>query len=161
MTDPISAQDSSTDVRKPGLLKGCLLIFGLLVLVGTCNRVVDVPPKGDLPSKPADKSASAADSEPEPAAPVAPESTEVVAELAPAALPSCSQIRSDVIRAFKKGEVQLVKVYGPTEVSRSATEVQCTARAVWSDANPDGIWYRLYVDEEGEQLVEGRAAPLE
>jgi hypothetical protein len=41
--DALATEQESTN--KPGLLKGCLVLFGVLVLIGTCNRIVNGPPK--------------------------------------------------------------------------------------------------------------------
>lgn len=51
----------------------------------------------------------------------------------------------------------LVKIYEPTEVSRSPEELKCTGRASWSDGDETGIAYRSYTDSEGEQMIEYEA----
>jgi hypothetical protein len=50
-----------------------------------------------------------------------------------------------------------VKIYEPTEVSRSSEELKCTGKASWSDGDETGIAYRSYTDSEGEQMIEYEA----
>lgn|GEM_PF-1786292 len=74
---------------------------------------------------------------------------------------TCDSLRDHVVELTEKDRASrgfaLVKIYEPTEVSRSSEELKCTGRASWSDGDETGIAYRSYTDSEGEQMIEYEA----
>jgi hypothetical protein len=74
---------------------------------------------------------------------------------------TCDSLRDQVVELTEKDRASrgyaLVKIYEPTEVSRSPEELKCTGRASWSDGDETGIAYRSYTDSEGEQMIEYEA----
>ena len=74
---------------------------------------------------------------------------------------TCDSLRDQVVELTEKDRASrgfaLVKIYAPTEVSRSSEELKCTGKASWSDGDETGIAYRSYTDSEGEQMIEYEA----
>ena len=74
---------------------------------------------------------------------------------------TCDSLRDQVVDLTEKDRASrgfaLVKIYEPTEVSRSSGELKCTGKASWSDGDETGIAYRSYTDSEGEQMIEYEA----
>lgn len=71
---------------------------------------------------------------------------------------SCDSLRDQVVELTEKDRASrgfaLVKIYEPTEVSKSSSELKCSGKASWSDGDETGITYRSYTDREGERMLE-------
>lgn len=153
-------EDLPASKKKPGVLSGCLIIFGLILVIGTCNRLVNGPPKPETiapaPSAKAPAKARQEDAKPPTAAPR--EATKKVKS--ERVLPSCAWLKYETLRLFYFKDKSIVKLYDPTETFRSSTEVRCSGRAAWSDATSTPVYFRTYVDEDGDELVEGGETPF-
>lgn len=70
----------------------------------------------------------------------------------------CDNTRSEIVELSEKDRpargYALIKIYEPTQVSRTEQELRCTGRASWSDGDETRIDYRSYLDPEGERFVE-------
>jgi len=81
-----------------------------------------------------------------------------VAEKADQAVSDCENTRAEIVELSEKDRASngfaLLKIYEPTEVSRTDKELKCTGRASWSDGDQTKINYRSYLDSEGERFVE-------
>jgi hypothetical protein len=75
---------------------------------------------------------------------------------------TCDSLRDEVVKLTEKDRASrgfaLVKIYEPTEVSRTSEELKCTGKASWSDGDETGIDYRSYIDREGERMLEYKVA---
>jgi hypothetical protein len=71
---------------------------------------------------------------------------------------TCDSLRDQVVEMTEKDRASrgfaLVKIYEPTQVSKTDGELKCTGKASWSDGDETGIAYRSYTDREGEQMLE-------
>ena len=70
----------------------------------------------------------------------------------------CDSLREDIVALSEQDRAArgyaIIKIYEPTEVSKSDSEVKCTGRASWSDGDETGIAYRAYIDSEGDPFIE-------
>ena len=73
-------------------------------------------------------------------------------------LSNCKNIRPDIIKLSEKDRASsgyaLVAIYEPTEISKSATELNCRGKASWSDNEETAITYKQYIDQEGSVMLQ-------
>jgi hypothetical protein len=70
----------------------------------------------------------------------------------------CDSLREDIVELSERDRAArgyaIIKIYEPTEVSKSDTELVCSGRANWSDGDETGLTYRAYIDSEGDAFIE-------
>ncbi|MEB3290399.1 MAG: hypothetical protein VKI82_10820 [Leptolyngbya sp.] len=70
----------------------------------------------------------------------------------------CDSLRDDIVELSERDRAArgyaIIKIYEPTEVSKSDTELVCTGQANWSDGDETGLTYRFYVDSDGDAFIE-------
>jgi len=74
---------------------------------------------------------------------------------------TCESIRDDIISLAMERGVSIVKIYDPSPVKIEAKKVSCVGRAMVSSGQETKLYYRNYVDQEGDWLVEYSEEPLE
>ena len=71
---------------------------------------------------------------------------------------NCDSLREDIVELSERDRAArgyaIIKIYEPTEVSKSDTELVCTGQANWSDGDETGLTYRAYIDSEGDAFIE-------
>lgn len=76
-------------------------------------------------------------------------------------LPDCSALRENAVAMYAGKDLTLLKIYDPKETSKSAKEVRCSGRGMWSDSSEDALHYRAYIDEDGQSFTEVSLKPFE
>lgn len=74
---------------------------------------------------------------------------------------TCESIRDDIINLATERGVNIVKIYNPSPVKIEATNISCVGRAMVSSGEEAKLFYRNYVDQEGDWLLEYSEEPLE
>ena len=71
---------------------------------------------------------------------------------------TCESIREEIVELSEQDRASrgyaIVKIYEPTEVSRSNEKLVCEGRASWSDQDETKLKYSTYKDSEGEWMLE-------
>jgi len=73
-------------------------------------------------------------------------------------LGDCDALRPSIVELSERDRTSrgfsLIKIYEPTEVSRTETELSCKGEASWSDGDKTAITYKSTVDSEGDVMIE-------
>lgn len=91
----------------------------------------------------------------------APGSSDTSATPVPEMVRTCESIRADIIGLATQRGVSIVKIYDPKAIKIEPKKVSCSGRAVVSSAQQTKLYYRNYMDEEGDWLLEYAEQPLE
>ena len=69
---------------------------------------------------------------------------------------SCKDLRGEIVELSQSqtGQVQIIKIYEPTQVSRSSSKVQCKGIAALNNGAEVRIKYSAFKDREGDWMVQ-------
>ena len=69
---------------------------------------------------------------------------------------SCKDLRGEIVELSQAqtGQVQIIKIYDPAEVSRSSNKVQCKGIAALNNGAEVNIQYSAFKDREGDWMVQ-------